>query len=94
MWAVWEARAPPYLCHPGQSALGPVVTDRAALNALPGTDTLRADVRGTGMRAGTQVGRGQPEGVVAETLKIVIRVPKVGRCWATPNRERPACWQP
>lgn len=32
-------------------------------------------------------GRGQPEGVVAETLKIVIRVPKVGRCWTTPNRE-------
>ena len=94
MWAVWEARAPPYLCHSGQSALGPVGTDRAALNVLPGTDTLRADVSGTRMRAGTQVGRGQPEGVVAETLKIVIRVPKVGRCWTTPNRERPACWQP
>ena len=94
MWAVWEARAPRYLCHRGQSPFDPVGTDRSALNVLPGTEILGAGVRGPGMRDGTQIGKGQPEGVVAETLKIVIRVPKVGRCWTTPNRERPACWQP
>lgn len=59
MWAIWAARAPCYLCHPSQSALGPVGTDRAALNVLPGTDTLGADVRGSGMRAGTQMGEGR-----------------------------------
>ena len=59
MWAIWAARAPCYLCHPSQSALGPVGTDRAALNVLPGTDTLGADVRGPGMRAGTQMGEGR-----------------------------------